>query len=297
MDVDRPLSSDGRLQRLSVASTAVINQDEDAATAPPDQEECDGSGPEVRESNANADEQYGIVPSFTAQGISILSDDMRDFTAYKSTLNHAAAPSAAVGIEQDSNVRKQSSRNTPYERSSQSVPPDKRDSLSNETIHDDGAVKGFAVHEAVASAARKKPPWVLKPDRKKTAKRSEKPIEEREESLDTEAYCRRMWQGQSNILVVVRVRPLLNRDEGEHIVKVLEHKVVVVLDPGRVDETKNILRAHRSREKRYAFDYVFNEHQEQQMVYNRTTKFLIQGVLDGFNATVFAYGQTGAGKT
>ncbi|KAJ8610296.1 hypothetical protein CTAYLR_009074 [Chrysophaeum taylorii] len=119
-----------------------------------------------------------------------------------------------------------------------------------------------------------------------------------EESLDTEAYCRRMWQGQSNILVVVRVRPLLKRDEGtEHIVKVLENKVVVVLDPGRGDETKNVLRAHRSREKRYAFDYVFGEHHAQQTVYNRTTKFLIQGVLDGFNATVFAYGQTGAGKT
>lgn len=297
MDVDRPLSSDGRLQQLGVASTAIITQEEDAATAPPDQEECDGSGPEVRESNANADAPYGIVPSFTAQGISILSDDMRDFTACKSTLKYVAAPSAAVGIGQDTNGRKRVLHNTSCERSSQSVPPEKRDSLSNETIHDDTAVKGFVMHEAIASAARKKPPWVLKPERKKAAKRNEKTSEEREESLDTEAYCRRMWQGQSNILVVVRVRPLLNRDEGEHIVKVLEHKVVVVLDPGRADETKNILRAHRSREKRYAFDYVFDEHQEQQMVYNRTTKFLIQGVLDGFNATVFAYGQTGAGKT
>ena len=32
-------------------------------------------------------------------------------------------------------------------------------------------------------------------------------------------------------------------------------------------------------------------------VYNHTTKFLIDGVLDGYNATVFAYGATGAGKT
>ena len=42
---------------------------------------------------------------------------------------------------------------------------------------------------------------------------------------------------------------------------------------------------------------VFGEEDEQQSVYDRTTKFLIQGVIDGFNATVFAYGQTGAGKT
>ncbi|CAM9976189.1 unnamed protein product, partial [Laminaria digitata] len=53
---------------------------------------------------------------------------------------------------------------------------------------------------------------------------------------------------------------------------------------------------------RYAFDYVFDASATQRAVYENTTKFLIQarhtwGVLDGFNATVFAYGCTGAGKT
>lgn len=28
-----------------------------------------------------------------------------------------------------------------------------------------------------------------------------------------------------------------------------------------------------------------------------TTQFLVEGVLNGFNSTVFAYGATGAGKT
>ena len=115
--------------------------------------------------------------------------------------------------------------------------------------------------------------------------------------LDTEAYCRRMWEGQSTILVVVRVRPIMGHDRSDvEIVKVLEHRVVVVLDP-RERDAANVLRQHRSREKRYAFDYVFPPREPQQSVYERTTKFLIQGVLDGFNATVFAYGQTGAGKT
>jgi kinesin family protein 18/19 len=54
---------------------------------------------------------------------------------------------------------------------------------------------------------------------------------------------------------------------------------------------------HRSREKRYAFDYVFSPEDGQEKVYANTTKFLIHGVLNGFNATVFAYGCTGAGKT
>ena len=32
-------------------------------------------------------------------------------------------------------------------------------------------------------------------------------------------------------------------------------------------------------------------------MYKKTTKFLLDGVLEGFNATVFAYGATGHGKT
>ena len=32
-------------------------------------------------------------------------------------------------------------------------------------------------------------------------------------------------------------------------------------------------------------------------MYEHTAKFLLEGVANGFNATVFAYGATGAGKT
>jgi kinesin family protein 18/19 len=32
-------------------------------------------------------------------------------------------------------------------------------------------------------------------------------------------------------------------------------------------------------------------------VFEKSVKFALDGVLDGFNATVFAYGSTGAGKT
>jgi kinesin family protein 18/19 len=44
---------------------------------------------------------------------------------------------------------------------------------------------------------------------------------------------------------------------------------------------------------RYAFDHVFDASVSTAEVYARTSQFMIQGVLDGFNATVFAYGQTG----
>ena len=49
----------------------------------------------------------------------------------------------------------------------------------------------------------------------------------------------------------------------ENIVRVMERKVVVILDPAEEDKQKNVLRQGRSREKRYAFDYVFDERDEQ----------------------------------
>ena len=117
----------------------------------------------------------------------------------------------------------------------------------------------------------------------------------------TEAHFRpehRTTGSKANIMVVVRVRPLLPTDrEGKNVVRVLDNKLVVILDPTKVRDETDVLRQNRSREKKYAFDYVFNEKDDQVAVYSNTTKFMIQGVLDGYNATVFAYGQTGAGKT
>lgn len=47
----------------------------------------------------------------------------------------------------------------------------------------------------------------------------------------------------------------------------------------------------------FAFDRVFDENTTQSDVYEGTTKSLLDSVLDGYNATVFAYGATGCGKT
>lgn len=114
---------------------------------------------------------------------------------------------------------------------------------------------------------------------------------------ETGEHMKAMWAGQSNVLVAVRTRPLMKHDQVKRsCVRVLDSKVVVIMDPASGDKL-DILRANRSREKQYAFDFVFDAAARQDHVYNSTTKFLIHGVLDGFNATVFAYGQTGSGKT
>ncbi|KAH9447234.1 hypothetical protein Pst134EA_029267 [Puccinia striiformis f. sp. tritici] len=51
------------------------------------------------------------------------------------------------------------------------------------------------------------------------------------------------------------------------------------------------------KDMRFCFDRVFNENASQEDVYHGSAQDLIDGVLGGFNATVFAYGATGCGKT
>ncbi|KAM5301262.1 kinesin-like protein KIF19 isoform 2-T3 [Glossophaga mutica] len=71
--------------------------------------------------------------------------------------------------------------------------------------------------------------------------------------------------------------------------------MVVLMDPG--EDPEDTLRTHRSREKTFTFDTVFDQHASQGDVYCATTQHLVAGVLSGYNATVFAYGPSGAGKT
>ena len=53
----------------------------------------------------------------------------------------------------------------------------------------------------------------------------------------------------------------------------------------------------RSKDQTFGFDRVFDENTTQAEVYESTTRNLLDSVLDGYNATVFAYGATGCGKT
>lgn len=53
----------------------------------------------------------------------------------------------------------------------------------------------------------------------------------------------------------------------------------------------------RSNERQYVFDITFGADSTQQEVYEKTTQPLVKSVLEGYHATVFAYGATGAGKT
>lgn len=47
---------------------------------------------------------------------------------------------------------------------------------------------------------------------------------------------------------------------------------------------------YRYKHRKYQYDHVLGPNVKQQEVFERTTKPLLDGIFDGYNATVFAYG-------
>ncbi|KAJ3344973.1 Kinesin-like protein kif19 [Entophlyctis luteolus] len=94
--------------------------------------------------------------------------------------------------------------------------------------------------------------------------------------------------------VAVRVRPALKDHKQDEVIKPTSRTTLTVTD---FSDAQDVLRQDRPREKSFEFDSVYPDSSSQKDVFEGTTKELINYVLQGFNATVFAYGATGAGKT
>ena len=99
-----------------------------------------------------------------------------------------------------------------------------------------------------------------------------------------------------NILVAVRIRPLNKKEKKlskTETVSIINEKLLKLKDPNGFLNPNNI----RSKEIILEFDYIFDSLTQQETIFNYTTKMLIDNIINGYNATVFAYGATGAGKT
>uniref|UniRef100_A0A668U2G8 Kinesin-like protein n=1 Tax=Oreochromis aureus TaxID=47969 RepID=A0A668U2G8_OREAU len=94
-----------------------------------------------------------------------------------------------------------------------------------------------------------------------------------------------------NVKVVVRCRPLNQKET------TMGHKQAVIVDEMRGTITVNKLENPHEPPKTFTFDTVFGPDSKQLDVYNLTARPIIDSVLEGYNGTIFAYGQTGTGKT
>lgn len=92
-----------------------------------------------------------------------------------------------------------------------------------------------------------------------------------------------------NIQVFVRLRPLNQRErdiKSLGVIEVLNNREVTVRQSQQTTLTK-----------KFTFDRAFGPSANQLQVYQEVVSPLIEEVLNGYNCTVFAYGQTGTGKT
>uniref|UniRef100_A0A4W3JMY4 Kinesin-like protein n=1 Tax=Callorhinchus milii TaxID=7868 RepID=A0A4W3JMY4_CALMI len=108
----------------------------------------------------------------------------------------------------------------------------------------------------------------------------------------------------NHLKVIVRVRPENSSELDEKYSRVVhvvdEH--MLVFDPKLEDvnffhpTTHRDLNKRRNRDLKFIFDQVFDDSASQLDVFEQT-RSILEGVFNGYNGTVFAYGATGAGKT
>nr|CAG8566601.1 1496_t:CDS:2 [Entrophospora candida] len=114
---------------------------------------------------------------------------------------------------------------------------------------------------------------------------------------NTRRYLHNVIQDlKGNIRVFCRVRPQTSAEKDEPLTEIkypesYDNRKIVI---GSV--VKNYLRISRNVYKEYEFDYVFKSDSTQEQVYAEIAH-VVQSVVDGYNCCIFAYGQTGAGKT
>ncbi|KAM9281771.1 kinesin-like protein KIF19 [Morus bassanus] len=165
----------------------------------------------------------------------------------------------------------------------------RRAQAETQSLH--GKVKDRAGEEAAAQGEESQLP---------------KDKEEEEEERDAVKHSCRQRDGVSvqvayrvpGLGVALRIRPMSAAELAEGarpIAHRMDEQVVVLRDP--TEDPNDVLRASRSREKSYVFDMAFDSTATQETVYHATTRGLIADVISGYNATVFAYGPTGCGKT
>ena len=110
-----------------------------------------------------------------------------------------------------------------------------------------------------------------------------------EPQLDTSRKSEVEPKTRTNVQVAVRCRPTSDDERSKGAVEVLS------CDPA--SHEVRIACNRPQGEKSFTFDKVFGPEATQADVFEYSVAPLVLSSLQGYNATVFAYGQTGTGKT
>ncbi|KAL8129765.1 hypothetical protein V2J09_018920 [Rumex salicifolius] len=94
-----------------------------------------------------------------------------------------------------------------------------------------------------------------------------------------------------NVQVILRCRPLSDDEQKLNI-----SRAVTCNEQKREVITSQSI-GNKQLDKVFTFDKVFGPKSQQRSIYDQAISPIVSEVLDGFNCTVFAYGQTGTGKT
>lgn len=93
------------------------------------------------------------------------------------------------------------------------------------------------------------------------------------------------------VRVVVRCRPLNGKETAEG------RQRIVDVDPGAAAVTLRPPPGGGDAPRTFTFDSAFDSGASQREVYENAAMAIVNSVLEGYNGTIFAYGQTGTGKT
>jgi len=93
---------------------------------------------------------------------------------------------------------------------------------------------------------------------------------------------------RESVKVAVRLRPMSSTETSQGYHSVVE-----------IDQESASVRITNPQGQpiSFSFDYAFPDSCTQEEVYEMTSASIVSGVLEGYNGTIFAYGQTGTGKT
>ncbi|KMT06204.1 hypothetical protein BVRB_7g162740 isoform B [Beta vulgaris subsp. vulgaris] len=94
-----------------------------------------------------------------------------------------------------------------------------------------------------------------------------------------------------NVQVILRCRPLNDDEQSSNPTR------VVTCNELKREVTLSQSIANKQLDRVFTFDKVFGPKTQQRSIYDQAIAPIVREVLDGYNCTVFAYGQTGTGKT